>query len=143
MGASVYLSKPSVLCAAGSSADELWNSVTDGKQDGIRKVTALNGKTFFAGRIADDVLCKPSSARYDMRIMRIEELCLRQIESDIERVKTLYGAEKIGVCVGSCDNGTEFSLAGHRTYFESGSFPSDYSLEIQGADYVAAFIREK
>lgn len=143
MGASVYLSKPGVLCAAGSNADELWNSVTDGKQDGIRKVTALNEKTFFAGRIADDVLCKPSSARYDMRIMRIEELCLRQIEADIERVKTLYGAEKIGVCVGSCDNGTEFSLAGHRTYFESGSFPSDYSLEIQGADYVAAFIREK
>ena len=63
MGASVYLSKPGVLCAAGSNADELWNSVTDGKQDGIRKVTALNGKTFFFFFLADEGLCKLSSAR--------------------------------------------------------------------------------
>lgn len=143
MRASVYFSKPGVLCAAGRNADDLWNSVISGNQSGIKKVTALNGKPFFAGRIDDSLIKNPSSARYDMRIMRIEEAALRQIAAQIECARDTYGAHRIGVCVGSCDNGTEFSVAGHRAYFENGRFSSDYSLEIQGADYVATFVREK
>lgn len=139
----VYFSKPGVFCAAGKNADDLWKSVTSGNQSGIRRVTALNGKSFFAGRIDDSLLKNPSSARYDMRIMCIEEEAVRQIEAQITLVRQKYGANRVGVCVGSCDNGTEFSVAGHRAYFENGSFSSDYSLEIQGADYVATFVREK
>lgn len=138
----VYFSKPAVFCAAGSDINELWQNVISGKQTGIKRVKALNGKEFYAARI-DDALLKPSSARYDMRIMRIEELCLLQLEKDIDAAKSRYGAERFGVCIGSCDNGTEFSVAGHRKYFENGGFDDDYSLEIQGADYVATFVKEK
>lgn len=138
----VYFSKPGVLCGAGKSIEELWKSVVSGNQDGIKKVTALNGKDFFAGKIQDSVLVK-SSARYDMRIMRIEEQCLSQIEKEIISAVDKFGAERIGVCVGSCDNGTEFSVAGHRKYFSEGAFDKEYSLEIQGADYVATFVSEK
>lgn len=138
----VYFSKPGVLCGAGKSIDELWENVVSGNQDGIKKVTALNGKEFFAGKIQDSEL-KKSSAVYDMRIMQIEELCLSQIEEEIVSAVKKFGAEKIGVCVGSCDNGTELSIAGHRKYFAEGAFDKDYSLEIQGADYVATFISEK
>jgi hypothetical protein len=45
--------------------------------------------------------------------------------------------------VGCCDNGSELSVAGHREYFEKGAFPKNYSLEIQGADYPATYIKEK
>lgn len=138
----VYMSKPAVLCAAGNNAEELWKNVTCVNQSGIKKVKALNGKEFWAARI-DDSLLEKSSARFDMRIMRIEEKCLLQIEDKIETVKKMYGAKKIGVCVGSCDNGTEFSVAGHRKYFEKGAFDKDYSIEVQSADYVATFISEK
>ena len=143
MSGSGFLSRPAVLCAAGSSAQELWASCISGNQGGIKKVRALNGKEFFAARIDDSLLQKKSGARYDMRIMRIEESCLAQLEVQIEAAVKKYGAERLGVCVGSCDNGTEFSVAGHSIYFERGSFAPDYSLEIQGADYVATFISEK
>lgn len=138
----VYFSRPAVFCAAGNNIDELWENVAAGNQGGIRRVKALNGKEFYAARISDDLLEK-SSGRYDMRIIRIEEQTLRQIEKEIEFVKNKYGANRIGVCVGSCDNGTEFSVAGHRKFFARGEFSERYALEMQGADYVASFISEK
>lgn len=138
----VYFSKPAVFCAAGNNIDELWESVVSGSQKGIRRVKALNGKEFFAARIADSLL-KKSSGRYDMRIIRIEEQTVCQLENKIEFVKNKYGEKRIGVCVGSCDNGTEFSIEGHREYFARGEFSENYTLEIQGADYVASFISEK
>ena len=138
----IYFSKPGVMCCAGTSLKELWSSVISGNQNGIKKVKTATDEEFWAGRI-DDSKLKPSSARYDMRIIRIEESSLNQISDDIEFVKSKYGAERIGVCVGSCDNGTELSLEGHRDFLKNGVFPENYNLEIQGADYVSTFIAEK
>ena len=139
---SVYLSKPGVVCCAGLDSSELWNSVTAGTQKGIRKVTAVSGDEFYAGRIDDDKI-KPASARYGMRIHRIQEMALDQIAGAVEDAVKKYGNDRIAVCVGSCDNGTEFSLAGHRTYFENQKFDEGYSIEMQGADYPATFVKEK
>lgn len=138
----LYLSKPGVMSCGGNNIDELWQAVTSGKQSGIKKVTACNGEEYFAARIDEGVL-KASGARYEMKIMRIEKAALEQISNDVTVAKERYGADRIAVCVGSCDNGTEFSLAGHRKYFAEEKFPADYNLEIQGADYVATFIAEK
>ena len=138
----LYLSTPGVMSCAGKNIDELWASVTTGNQRNIKKVMACNGDDFFVARIADSEL-KPSGARFDMKIMRIENAALEQISGDVRAAVEKYGADRIAVCVGSCDNGTEFSLAGHRKYFDNDAFPAEYSLEIQGADFVATFIAEK
>ena len=130
------------MCAAGNSLEELWNSVITKNQSGIKKVKACDNQDFYAARIENSLL-KPSSARYDMRIMQIEELALNQIADDIETAKKRFGKDRIAVCIGSCDNGTEFSVAGHKQYFETDQFPKDYNIEIQGADYVSTFIAEK
>ena len=142
MEKSLFLSKPGIMSCAGNNIDELWKAVTSGDQSGIKKVTACNGEEFFAARVSDSVL-KASGARFDMRIMRIENMALEQISDDVKAAVEKYGADRVGVCIGSCDNGTEFSVAGHRKYFSDQEFPSDYSLEIQGADYVSTFIAEK
>ena len=138
----LYLSKPGVMSCAGNNIDQLWDAVTTGRQDNIKKVKACNGEEYFAARV-DEANLKPSGARYDMKIMRIENAALEQIADDIAAVRDKYGADRVAVCIGSCDNGTEFSLAGHRKYFSDGEFPADYSLEIQGADYVSTFAAEK
>lgn len=138
----IYLSRPAVFSAAGKNAEELWKSLLNGDQSGIKRYETFSGSTFFAARI-DGSKLNPSSGRFDMKIIRIEEAALDQIGSIIEKAKSKYGEKRIAVCVGSCDNGTEFSLAGHRKYFENGAFPEDYSIEMQGADYVSTFIAEK
>ena len=138
----LYLSKPGVMSCAGNNIDQLWEAVTSGKQTGIKKVKACNGEEYFAARIGEANL-QPSGARYDMKIIRIENAALEQIADDVLAAKSRYGVDRLAVCIGSCDNGTEFSLAGHRKYFADGEFPADYSLEIQGADYVSTFAKEK
>ena len=138
----IYLSKPGVMSCAGNNIEELWQAVTEGNQKGIKKYKACNGEEYFAARI-DDKGLKPSGARYDMKVMRIENAALEQISAEVEAVKKLYGPDRIAVCVGSCDNGTEFSVAAHRKFFTEGEFPADYNLEIQGADYAATFVAEK
>lgn len=143
MSDSLYFSVPGVICAAGSSIEEVWNSCVTANRDGIKKVTAIGGKEFYAGRIDDSLLPSVSDARYDMRIIRILDRALNQILPQVEKVKAKYGAERIAVCIGACDNGSEFSLAGHRKYFESGEFSPDYKIDMQSADYPAAFIKEK
>lgn len=137
----IYLSRPGVICTAGNSVEQLWQSTVTGNQSGIKKITATDEKKFCVGRI-EDAMLTPSKARYDMRIMRIEQMALTQIENAINRAKKMYGANRIAVCVGSCDNGTEFSEVAHRRYFTEGKFPENYSLEIQSADYVATFVNE-
>ncbi len=137
-----FLSEPGVISAAGTSAEALWKSVTTGDRSGIRKVRTSTGGEFYAAR-TDDSALRTSSAKYDMRIMRLEEAALDMISGAVEKAKSMFPAERIAVCVGSCDNGTEFSVSGHREFFTGGKFPENYSLEIQGADYVASFVSEK
>ena len=138
----IYLSKPGVISSAGTDLEELFASLVSGDQSGIKQYKTFSGDTFFAARI-DGSKLKPSTGRLDMKIIRIEEAALDQIGKTIEKAKSKYGADRIAVCVGSCDNGTEFSIAGHKKYFENGAFPEDYSIEMQGADYVSTFIAEK
>lgn len=138
----LYLSKPGVMTCAGNNIDELWKSVTTGNQSGIKKVTACDGLEYIAARV-DEANLKPSGARHEMRIMRIENAALEQIKEDVKAVIQHYGADRVAVCVGSCDNGTELSMISHTKYFKEGAFPKEYTLEIQGADYASTFVAEK
>lgn len=137
----IYISKPGIICAAGKSLNELFINVTNGNQK-IEKIRTLNEKDFFVAKIDDKILEK-STGRFDMRIIQIEENALLQIENDINFSKQKFGSNRIGVCVGSCDNGTELSIKNHRDFFENNVFSENYSLEMQGADYVSTFIAEK
>lgn len=138
----IYFSDPAVFCAIGSNKEEFWASLISGNQSGIKKVEALQ-YSFFAAKINDSLLTEKSSSKYDSRIIRIEEKCLSQIENEIQTVIKKYSPQKIGICVGSCDNGTELSVKGHTEFFKNQKFSENYNLEMQSADYVSTFIAEK
>ena len=138
----LFLSEPGIACAAGNNAADFWRSLTTGSQDGLVKVKTHSGREFYAAKIREGAL-KKTSARYDMRAIQIEDCALEQIAPAVQAAKQKYGASRIAICVGCCDNGSELSVAGHREYFEKGAFPKNYSLEIQGADYPATYIKEK
>jgi 3-oxoacyl-[acyl-carrier-protein] synthase-1 len=77
------------------------------------------------------------------RITRIINTALEQIRPAVEKAVSKYGPEKIGVCFGTCDNGSEGSSLAHRAFLEQGAFPQDYSLRYQSASYPAEFIARK
>jgi 3-oxoacyl-[acyl-carrier-protein] synthase-1 len=65
---------------------------------------------------------------------------LEQIKSEVEAAIAAYGLERVGVCVGSCDNGSENSLPAHRSFFAGNGFPPSYTLKDQSASFIAEFI---
>ncbi len=138
----VFLSRPAVVCSAGMNLDDLWTSVILGDNSAMIPTKVRSGKRLYAARIPESRLL-PSNARFDMHIIRMENAALEQLAPAVNKAISVYGKERVGVCVGSCDNGSEFSVAAHTFYFESGVFPSSYELEMQGADYVATFVKEK
>ena len=77
------------------------------------------------------------------RIIRIIDAALEQMRPDIEKAISVYGHEKIGICLGSCDNGSEASLLAHREFLAKGAFPKDYNLKYQGASFPVEFIARK
>jgi 3-oxoacyl-[acyl-carrier-protein] synthase-1 len=135
----VYLSAPAVLCGAGNNRQELLASVIAGNQQGIKPVTLSDGTKFFVGCV-EDIVLRSVSDRYDGRVFRIAVAALEQLRSDVETVIKLYGASRVAVCVGSCDNGSEASLKAHKTWLSDGAFPADYDLAEQSAGYIADFI---
>jgi 3-oxoacyl-[acyl-carrier-protein] synthase-1 len=65
---------------------------------------------------------------------------LEQIRTEVEAAVATYGPERVGVFVGSCDNGSEQSLPAHKAYFPGTGFPAEYALKDQSASLIAEFI---
>jgi 3-oxoacyl-[acyl-carrier-protein] synthase-1 len=65
---------------------------------------------------------------------------LEQIKPEVEEAIAAYGPERIGVCAGSCDNGSQRSLPAHQSYFAGNGFPPSYTLKDQSASLIAEFI---
>lgn len=142
-----FLSNPAVLCAAGSNPIDFFDSLVSGSQSGIK--TVVEGKTedgsdrkFFVGKIDDEKL-KATGDKFDMRLIQILDAALEQLKPKVEKAIERFGNERVAVCIGSCDNGSERSLNAHRHFFNEGSFPKDYEIEEQGADYPATYCSKK
>ena len=143
----IYLSNPGLICCAGKNPAEFFDTAFSGNRSGIKKVKCgLVGedgvKEFFAGKICDDWL-KPTGDKYDMRVLQILDAALEQLRPVVEKALESYSPERIAVCLGSCDNGSELSFKAHRQFFTENSFPKDYNLTVQGADYPAVFAARK
>jgi len=143
----IWLSAPGLVCCAGKNKNELYDSCLNGYQDGMvmRELPGTPGK-FPVGLIPGDlpeVDFPPAAYAGGTRIIRIIDAALEQIRPDIEKAIAKYGAEKIGVCLGSCDNGSEGSLLAHQKLLAQGAFPEDYNLRFQSASFPAEFIAHK
>jgi 3-oxoacyl-[acyl-carrier-protein] synthase-1 len=140
----IQLSTPGVCCSAGYNAEALLAAVRNGDSSGIVPVVTVSGRRFLAGRIPEEKLpdIPPPFANFPTpsnRIFRMVTAALLQIREEVQAVCTTYGPERVAVCLGSCDNGSEASLMAHKTYHSSGAFPSAYRLEFQNASLLAAY----
>lgn len=70
----------------------------------------------------------------------LHEVC-REISPTVEKMISRYGKKRIGVILGSTDNGSEQSLSALKSFLESGDFPDGYELEQQQAHYPADYVK--
>jgi len=135
------------MCCAGRNKNELYDSCLNGYQGGIVMTEMQDGGGKFPiGLISGElpeVDFPPAAYAGGTRIIRIIDAALEQIRPVIEQAVAAYGAEKIGVCLGSCDNGSEGSLAAHQALLAQGAFPEDYHIRFQSASFPAEYIARK
>ena len=85
----------------------------------------------------------PQAYSGSTKIIRMINAALDQLKPDVEKAVARYGPEKIGICYGSCDNGSEASRIAHTGLFENNAFPEDYSLCFQSAAFPVEIISRK
>ncbi|MDR2597585.1 MAG: 3-oxoacyl-ACP synthase [Treponema sp.] len=146
----IYLSPPGLICCAGQNKDELYSSCLTGNQGGLKMRELPDGRQFPTGIVMPEKQNLPYSPVQEplayaggTKIIKLVDTALEQIRAEIENVILKYGAERIGVCLGSCDNGSEGSLLAHKKLLENGAFPADYNLRFQSASFAAEFIAAK
>jgi len=151
----IYLSEPALICCAGQNANELYESCLSGNQGGFVMREYDEGKMFPVGQISAELTEVDFSFLEkfytkdtqiftgNTRIIRIINTALEQLESIVEKAKAKYGQEKIGVCFGSCDNGSEASFIAHKALFKNNAFPNEYTLHFQSASFPAEYISHK
>jgi 3-oxoacyl-[acyl-carrier-protein] synthase-1 len=144
----IYLSAPALVCCAGKNKNELYESCLSGYQGGLA-MHKMSGhdKEFPVGLInvemPEAVSPEPSQYADSTKIFRIINTALEQLAPAVEQALSKYDPQRIGVCFGSCDNGSEASLMAHHALFEKNAFPEDYSLRFQSASFPAEFISRK
>ncbi|MDR2741770.1 MAG: 3-oxoacyl-ACP synthase [Treponema sp.] len=142
----LYLSAPGLVCCAGKDREDFFHAALAGDQSGIVPSILPGDFRFFWGCVPDEwiplavpAVKEEAGFTEDTRLLRICAAALKQIRPDVERAVEQYGPYRVGVCVGSCDNGSEWSLEAHRTYFTEGRFPPSYKLVFQSASYPAGY----
>ena len=148
MKAKIYLSAPALVSCAGRNAGELYESCLNGYRGGF-VMREYGGRNYPVGLINGELpevdlpnmQCPSFSGK--TRIIRIINAALDQLTAAVEKAIARYGRGKIGVCLGSCDNGSEASLLAHNDFIEKGAFPENYSLDFQSASFAAEFVSRK
>ena len=145
----IYMSSPALVCCAGRNKDELYESCLSGNQSGFVMRESFTGGKFPVGQINWEMpevdfqeIGNPVFAG-KTRIFRIINTALEQLAPTVEKAVSRYGRENIGVCLGSCDNGSEASFMAHNALFEKNAFPKDYDLRFQSAFFPAEFVSRK
>ncbi|MDR1586720.1 MAG: 3-oxoacyl-ACP synthase [Treponema sp.] len=142
----IRLSAPGLVCCAGANREDFFRAALKGDNGGIAPFVISEKGRFLVGRVRGfDDPPEAAGARLkgtEGRLYRIAAAALEQISPEIEKAVAAFGAERVGVCAGSCDNGSELSFPAHREYFSAGAFPLAYDLRFQSAALVADFIAE-
>jgi len=136
----IYLSAPALVCCAGLNRNELYESCLSGYQGGlVMHELSGTGKQFPVGLICADIpevnLPQPLTYAGKIKIIRIINAALDQLTSVVEKAIAQYGPNRIGVCLGSCDIGSEAVFLAQNIF-------ENYSL-FQSASFSAEFIARK
>jgi 3-oxoacyl-[acyl-carrier-protein] synthase-1 len=127
-----------LVCCAGNNREDFFANALRGDQSGIKPLVTSGGRHFLAGLVDSSRL--PSENLASGRLFHMTLAALEQIKPEVEEAIAAYGPDRVGICTGSCDNGSEKSLPAHKAYFSGDGFPSSYVLKNQSAALIAEFI---
>ncbi|SHK70098.1 beta-ketoacyl synthase N-terminal-like domain-containing protein [Fibrobacter sp. UWB12] len=138
----VYINDFSLYCILGGDKVQVLDALKNGRR-GCFTTYDVAGVQRPAATIDPATLAPVQEKKFDNRVNRLSQAALVGIEKTIQKAVEKYGANRVGVFIGSCDNGSEASLAALKQFKETGSFPEGYVLDYQRADFPAQFIAQR
>ena len=138
----VYINDFSIRCILGSDEAQVLDSLTNGKR-GTFTTYDVAGFMRPAATIDPATLAPVPEQKFDNRVNRLSQAAFSRIENTIRKAVEKFGADRVGIFLGSCDNGSEASMAALKYFKETGAFPEGYVLDYQRADFPAQFIAQR
>lgn len=142
MNRPLYINDFSFHCILGSDKALVFEKLSKGER-GIFTPYDVAGVMRPAATIDPESLPPVSDKKFDNRVNRLSQASLKNIDATVRKAVELFGPNRVGLFLGSCDNGSEASIAALRCFKETGTFPEGYVLDYQRADFPARFITER
>ena len=138
-----YLNALGVLCAAGDSASAVEASLRSGQPDLVRVDGYGAGRPLPLGMYRGELPALPlRQAVWQSRNNRFAYAALLQIIDESRAAVERYGADRVGVVVGTSTSGIAESEAAVRAMVEQQNVAPDYRYEQQEMGACAQFVAE-
>ena len=106
----LYIKDFAAVCALGADKKSIWDALKNGiPPQFIQKEYC--GKKRYVAEIPQSKLPHTADSFYDNHVNRLSEKALVSLESSVAEWIQKWGAHRIGVFLGSSDNGSESSLS--------------------------------
>ena len=138
-GRGVYLNDLGIINSQAEGKNDVLKAVIQGSNNHFSK--QLVGEKEYPVALCSDVYTNSEIKKKGNRINILIHKACSEILPTVELLKHKYGAKRIGIILGSTDNGSEQSLSALKEYLSTDEFPPGYELEQQQAHYPVEYIR--
>jgi 3-oxoacyl-[acyl-carrier-protein] synthase-1 len=137
---SVYLHALGMINALGGNVDEIVPALAATRAPGMAPVHTGIGDAF-AGSVLAPLELAPSAAlaRYDCRNNRLLLAALAQIAPAIDAARERYGADRIGVVLGTSTSGIEAAETAFVYHAQAGQLPANFNYRQMEIGTAAPF----
>lgn len=139
-----YLNALGVICALGHDQAEVAGRLLQGDASGLRPYPRpIAGRTLLAGSVAGGLPPLPdANAALATRNNQLLLAAARQIEAPIRQAIADFGAQRIGVVLGTSTSGVAEAAAGIAAHVRQGQLPASYHYGQQALAAPAAFLAD-
>jgi 3-oxoacyl-[acyl-carrier-protein] synthase-1 len=140
----LYLNDVGVLCAAGNNKNEILSRLLKGDYSGLIQSDRFD-KNCFVGQVNGELPEIPKNySHYDCRNNHLLLAALNQIDPTVQRMIKKFGANRIGVVLGTSTSGIHNTELALKYLNKNSELPKDFNYKQQqmgaGADFVASFL---
>lgn len=142
-----YISDLGIINAIGAGKTAVLSGLLQEDQSGmLPSGPLLTGRASMIGSVREPLVAVPPElSEYDCRNNRLLIAAVVQIENQIEKLRSEYGPQRIGVLIGTSTSGIAAGEGAMDTFTAHGEMPADYHYRKQeigtAAEFVARYLR--
>lgn len=138
----ISITNMGVICALGDNKQDVLDGLLSGSVDGMKQTEPLiKGKRMYVGKVDSTLSSVPTNLiEYNCRNNQFIVTAYEQIRDDIEQAKIKFGADRIGVVIGTSTSGISKGEKAVEWQLRENSLPTGYNYKQQEIGSPAEFL---